>query len=93
MHNNISQHDITELANLSCGVIHRIDFPEVGELDLFRSKLINLLDKLEYKYQNNELLFDLRSTIFGCHSYKPAQYELVKKVIQMATTPPTPTHH
>ena len=81
---SMNQHDICRLADLSFRMIHRMDFPENGELDLFRHKLVRLLDELQEKYQNNALLFDLRCAIVGQPFYKLELYKLTRRIVQLA---------
>lgn len=84
MNTDINKTDLSELAKMSCEVVQGIDFPETTDFEQQRSSFLALLDQMDNRYNNNELLFNARTAVASQPVRKLEIYNMTRSIVRMA---------
>jgi len=80
---NLSKKDLTKLALLSGKVVHGMDFDE-EDFAKYKQQFISMLDELETRYTNSELLFDARAAVMSVPTRKMDMYAMARSLVRLA---------
>lgn len=79
----LNEKELTQLALAATDVVHAMDL-ELPDFTETKALFIALLDTLEERYKDNELLFDARAAILSQPTRKMDIYMITQKLVKLA---------
>jgi len=79
----LDEKELTQLALAATDVVHAMDL-ELPDFTETKAQFLALLDNLEERYTDNELLFDARAAILSQPTRKMDIYVITQKLVKMA---------
>lgn len=86
-YNNISKKELNKMTSLSCDVVNSIHFSNVGPHEVQCAKFDRLLESLESRYGDNELVSRARDSFDGLSRKKLDFYRFTRDMIRMTKEP------
>ncbi|MGB5706453.1 MAG: hypothetical protein WBM41_06445 [Arenicellales bacterium] len=83
----ITEKELSAVTALSCDVVNSMNFTEAGPLEDHCNKFVELLDGLENRYGNSELVARARFSFDKLSRHKMEFYKFTRDMIRMTKDP------